>query len=52
MSSDISLKDQFLWVSNQRLSSLITFALQVGEEMARAAEERDWVEKLRSGGTP
>jgi hypothetical protein len=47
LSSDISLKDQFLWVSNQRLSSLITFALQVGEEMARSAEERGWVEKLR-----
>jgi hypothetical protein len=47
LSSCISVKDQFLWVSNQRLSSLITFALQVGEEMARAAEERSWVEKLR-----
>lgn len=34
-------------MSNQRLSSLITFALRVGEELARAAEEHGWVEKLR-----
>lgn len=47
MASDISLKDQFLWVSNQRLSTLIAFALQVGGEAARADTERGWVEKLR-----
>jgi hypothetical protein len=46
LSSDICLKDQFFWVSNQRLSSLIAFALQVGAEMGRATQERAWVEKL------
>jgi hypothetical protein len=34
-------------VSNQRLSTLIAFALQVGGESARTDEERGWVEKLR-----
>ncbi len=47
MASDISLKDQFLWVSNQRLSSLIAFALQVSGETARTDAEQGWVEKLR-----
>lgn len=47
MSSKINLKDQFLWVSNKRLSSLITFAVQVGAELARSDVERSWVEKLR-----
>jgi uncharacterized protein (TIGR02996 family) len=46
VSSDISLKDQSLWVSNQRLSTLIAFALQVGEETARSDDERSWVAKL------
>src|SRR5262249_3666538 len=36
-----------LWVSNQRLGSLVAFALQVGAETARTDEERGWVEKLR-----
>jgi hypothetical protein len=47
VSSDISLKDQFLWVSDQRLDTLIAFALQVGGETARSEAERQWVEKLR-----
>lgn len=47
MASDVTLKDQFLWVSNQRLSTLIAFALQVGGEMTRSNEESGWVEKLR-----
>jgi hypothetical protein len=47
LSSDISLKDQYLWVSNNRLFTLIEFALQVGGEMARSDAERGCVEKLR-----
>ncbi len=47
MASDISLKDQFIWVSNQRLSALITFALQLAAETAGKDEERGWVEELR-----
>jgi len=47
VASDISLKDQFLWVSNQRLSLLIAFALQIAEGTACTDEERGWVEKLR-----
>lgn len=47
LASDISLKGQFLWVSNQRLSSLIAFALKVGGETARSDAERGWVEALR-----
>jgi hypothetical protein len=47
VSSSISLKEQFLDVSNQRLSTLIAFALQLGGETARLDAEREWVEKLR-----
>jgi len=47
MASQISLKDQFLWVSNQRLSTLIGFAVQVGGETAQSVEQRRWVEQLR-----
>jgi hypothetical protein len=47
VASDISHKDQFLWVSNQHLSTLIAFALQVGGETAGSDAERGWVEKLR-----
>jgi hypothetical protein len=36
-----------LWVSNQRLSSLIAFALQVAQETACKDEERGYVERLR-----
>jgi hypothetical protein len=47
MGGMISLKDQFLWVSNQRLSTLLDFALQVSEEAVRSDEERGWFERLR-----
>jgi hypothetical protein len=47
LASDISLKNQFLWVSNSRLFNQIDFALQVGGEAARTDAERDSVEKLR-----
>lgn len=47
MATEISLNDQFLWVSNQRLASLLSFALVVGSETAGLDAERGWVEKLR-----
>lgn len=47
MSSEIRLKDQFVWVSNRRLAALIDFALQVGGETAGVEAERGWVETLR-----
>jgi hypothetical protein len=46
LASDIAWKDQYLWVSNNRLFSLIEFALKVGEETARSDPERGYVEKL------
>lgn len=47
MASEISIDEQYLWVSNQRLSSLITFVLAVATAAANTAQERDYVAKLR-----
>lgn len=47
VSCEISLNESFLWVSNQRLSTLLSFALQVGGEVARSDEDRRYVERLR-----
>jgi hypothetical protein len=47
VASDISWKDQFLWVANRRLTGLMAFALQVGGEAARSDSERGWVGNLR-----
>ncbi len=47
MASNICLKEQYLWVSNQRLRALLTFALQVGSERANSDTERHWVGKLK-----
>ena len=47
MGSAISLKEQFLFVSNQRLDTLLNFALQVSGETVQSDEEHGWVEKLR-----
>jgi len=41
------LKEQFLFVSNQRLDTLLNFALQVSGETVQSDEEHGWVEKLR-----
>jgi hypothetical protein len=48
LASDITLKDQYLWVSNRRLSALLAFAIQVGAEASATEAERGWVEKLRT----
>jgi hypothetical protein len=47
VSSRISQGDQFLWVSNQRFSTLLDFAREVGGEVARSDQERHYVERLR-----
>lgn len=47
MASDISLGEQYLWVANQRLSSLITFVLGVGSDIAATDQEREYVARLK-----
>lgn len=47
MASQIHLGEQFLFVSNYRLSSLIEFALDVGTKAAATEYERECVEQLR-----
>ena len=47
VSSEISLKDQSLWVSNVRLGALLVFAREVAAKMARSDQEREWVKSLR-----
>lgn len=47
MASDISQGEQFLWVSNQRLASLLDFALLVGSEVASSDDERMFVDESR-----
>jgi hypothetical protein len=47
VSSEISLKDQSLWVSNVRLGALLVFARAVAAEAARSDQERAWVKSLR-----
>ena len=47
MSVLIECKSQSLWVSNQRVSSLLAFAIEVGEAQARSDEERRWCGELR-----
>lgn len=47
MASDISIDDQYLWVSNQRLSSLISFVLEVAENSATSEREKEYVATLK-----
>jgi hypothetical protein len=47
VSTEISLKDQYIWVSNRRFSTLLEFVHQVGADRAGTEEERRSVERLR-----
>jgi hypothetical protein len=47
MSTDITLRDQYLGVSNQRFSAMLAFAIQIGSEQASCEEERRHVDRLR-----
>jgi hypothetical protein len=51
MASEITLKDQFIWVSNGRLFALLDFAIEVGESLARDGDEREIVARLRRFST-
>jgi hypothetical protein len=51
MAVDISLKDQFIWVSNTRHLALLDFAIDVGASIARAEDERAFVERLKAFST-
>lgn len=47
MSTDISYKGESFWVSNQRLSTLIAFAIELGDGLAVSSEEKAFVQRLR-----
>ncbi len=47
LASDISYKEQYFWVANRRLSTLIAFALEVGQQKAATREETELVACLR-----
>jgi hypothetical protein len=47
MSSDISIGEQYLWVANQRLSSLVKFVLEVAADDATTDHEKQYVAKLK-----
>jgi hypothetical protein len=47
MACAICIDDQYLWVSNQRRNTLVSFAIQVGGDLASSDLERQMVETLR-----
>jgi hypothetical protein len=47
MSSDITYRGQSIWVSNQRLGTLVAFAVEVGSDIAHAQEEIVFVQRQR-----
>jgi hypothetical protein len=47
MAVEISLKDQFTWVSNMRHLTLLDFGIDVGASIAREEDERAFVEGLK-----
>jgi hypothetical protein len=48
MASDISIGEQYLWVANWRLSSLIAFVLEVASDAATTEHEKEYVAKLKN----
>jgi len=50
MASDISIDDQFLWVSNMRLFGLVDLACEVGRQLANGEEEKAYVARLAEFG--
>ena len=48
MASDISIGEQYLWVSNRRLGSLVSFALEVAADDATTDDEKSYVAKLKN----
>ena len=47
MSTCIQSGERKHWISNQRLNSLLAFALQISELRDTSEQEQSWVEKLR-----
>ena len=47
LASDISYKEQYFCVANSRLSTLIAFAVEVGQKKAATPEETELVARLR-----
>lgn len=50
MASDISIGEQFLWVSNMRFFALVDFACEVGSDIAREEDEKAYVVRLSEFG--
>ena len=48
MASDIAIGDQYLWVSNQRLRTLVEFVVEVARGLERSTEEDDYVDRLNN----
>jgi hypothetical protein len=46
VSSDISIDDQFLWVSNMWLFGLVDLACEVGRHLANGEDEKAYVARL------
>ena len=50
MASDISQGEQYLWVSNRRLFTLLDFGCEVGAQLASAPSEVEFVGRLKRFG--
>ncbi len=50
MASNITIDEQFLWVSNARLFGLVELASEVGADLANTEEERAYVARLSEFG--
>ncbi len=48
MSSRISFQENYFWVNNARVSTLIDLAIEVGKTAAKAADEHGFVQQLES----
>ena len=48
MSSDICIGEQYLWVSNQRLRTLVEFVVEVGRDVKSTPAESEFVDRLEN----
>ena len=46
MASDIAIGEQYLWVSNQRLRTLVEFVVEVARGIERTPTEDEFVARL------
>jgi len=47
MSTCISFREQYVWVSNKRFNTLMLFAIEVGQNMASTELEQSFVQSLQ-----